>query len=113
MYVAQQKKRLSTPGLEHRSPGLGFDARSHQIASEYTRRRARYISRSESPVGGRSRNHRCRVLENISLPSSPCPNCGGRDRLCRHLSCRSPNCLRLWQLFPLFHSGRTRQQQQL
>ncbi|GFU51866.1 uncharacterized protein TNCV_3733741 [Trichonephila clavipes] len=36
-------------------------------------------------------------------PLVPCLNCGGGDRWCRHLSCRSPNCLKLWQLsFLLF-----------
>ncbi|GFY14416.1 hypothetical protein TNCV_1314701 [Trichonephila clavipes] len=39
-----------------------------------------------------------RVEENISLPSLvPCLNSGGGDRWCRHLSCKSPTCLRLWQ----------------
>ncbi|GFX65397.1 hypothetical protein TNCV_4475171 [Trichonephila clavipes] len=32
-----------------------------------------------------------------SLPV-PCLNCGGRDRWWRHLSCRSPTCLKLCQL---------------
>ncbi|GFW19787.1 transposable element Tc1 transposase [Trichonephila clavipes] len=34
------------------------------------------------------------------FPSPPVPsiNCGGGDWWCRYLSCRSPTCLRLWQL---------------
>ncbi|GFV83891.1 hypothetical protein TNCV_1478931, partial [Trichonephila clavipes] len=51
--------------------------------------RARKISGSGNLMGGRSRNHGCRRLENISLPSSPCLNYGGGDRWCRHLSCRT------------------------
>ncbi|GFT87885.1 hypothetical protein TNCV_799871 [Trichonephila clavipes] len=39
--------------------------------------RARSISWFESFVDSRSRNHGCSVLENISLPSSPCLNCRG------------------------------------
>ncbi|GFX65409.1 uncharacterized protein TNCV_4475291 [Trichonephila clavipes] len=31
-------------------------------------------------------NHKCRGLENISLPTVPCLNCGDEDRWCRHLS---------------------------
>ncbi|GFV67096.1 hypothetical protein TNCV_1078761 [Trichonephila clavipes] len=43
-------------------------------------------------------NHGCWVLENIPLLSSACLNCGGGDSWCRHLSYRSPTCLRLWPL---------------
>ncbi|GFS82598.1 uncharacterized protein TNCV_3602311 [Trichonephila clavipes] len=34
------------------------------------------------------------------FPSPPvsCLNCGDGDRWCHHLSCRTPTCLRLWQL---------------
>ncbi|GFY17848.1 hypothetical protein TNCV_1075831 [Trichonephila clavipes] len=39
------------------------------------------ISESQSPVGGRSRNHRCRELEHIFLLSSPCINSGGGDKV--------------------------------
>ncbi|GFW23858.1 hypothetical protein TNCV_945431 [Trichonephila clavipes] len=60
--------------------------------------RARQNSGSEILVDGCSINHGCRGLENISLPYSPCLNCGDGDKWCCHLSCRSPTCLGLWQL---------------
>ncbi|GFS89198.1 uncharacterized protein TNCV_1259361 [Trichonephila clavipes] len=41
-------------------------------------------------------------------PPVPCLNCGDGDRWCRHLSYRTPTCLRFWQLS--FLLGRTRQQ---
>ncbi|GFU64626.1 hypothetical protein TNCV_138751 [Trichonephila clavipes] len=44
---------------------------------------ARKISGSESLVGGRSRNHRCRRI--FPSPPVPCLNCGDGDRWCRYL----------------------------
>ncbi|GFX30455.1 hypothetical protein TNCV_3461061 [Trichonephila clavipes] len=72
------------------------------------RARARKISGSESLVGGHSRNHGSRVLENIFLPSSTCLNCGVGDRWCRHLSCRRQSISSSGN-FPSLPWGRTRQ----
>ncbi|GFW31281.1 hypothetical protein TNCV_2578621 [Trichonephila clavipes] len=66
-------------------------------------------SRSESVVGGRRDNHGCRVLENISLFSSPCLSCGvklGGVAIYRVEVLPVSGC----GIFPSFISGRTRQQ---
>ncbi|GFX76320.1 hypothetical protein TNCV_592831 [Trichonephila clavipes] len=73
--------------------------------------RAREISGSDSPVGGHSRNHGYRVLENISLPSSTYINCGSGDRRCHHLLRRSQPHSGSGNNFSSYLSGRTRQQQ--
>ncbi|GFW99632.1 hypothetical protein TNCV_3418651 [Trichonephila clavipes] len=94
LMVGRPERRLVVRA-SYQTGGSGFNARCHQILSEYTRSTC---SLNQWVRKFCSRNHGCRVLDNTSLLSSPCLNCGSADRWSRHLLCRSSNCLRFWQL---------------
>ncbi|GFV02023.1 hypothetical protein TNCV_535311 [Trichonephila clavipes] len=89
------------PGLEHRTPDQNAWAR-FSMSPNTLRVPTNYVlvksvgpkvlcavSAETTDAGG---------WRTFPYPSVPFLNCGGGDRWRRHLSCRSPTCLRLWQL---------------
>ncbi|GFW12094.1 hypothetical protein TNCV_4531591 [Trichonephila clavipes] len=81
-----EDQRLVASASDSKPEGLGSIPDLTKYPPSTHGVRAHKSSGSESLVGGRSRAHECRGLENIPSPPVPCLNCGGGDRWCRHLS---------------------------
>ncbi|GFU37708.1 hypothetical protein TNCV_1465851 [Trichonephila clavipes] len=100
--------RHLTTAKNHESIGLqtggpGFDARCHQIPSEYTNETNEYVlDKSVSPkvLWAVTEETKGAGDWRIYFPSPLVPflDCGGGERWCRHLSCRRPTYLRLRQI---------------